>query len=281
MRPFSINIKGTLHNYTEPVVMGIINITPDSFFEGSRVNDETQVRSRVSRLLEEGASILDIGAYSSRPGASYLSEEDELRRLHKCMEAVRREAPDAVVSVDTFRSRIARKAVTQMGADIVNDISGGRADPLMFTTVADIQAPYILMHSRGTNPTEMQIPMEAENFLANVVSDLAQQVNKLKLLGVNDIIIDPGFGFSKTLDQNYQLLASLKALDIFKLPMLVGVSRKSMITKLLGLTSEEALNGTTVINTIALIHGASILRVHDVKAAYEAVKIYTKTISSK
>ncbi len=280
MRPFSINIKGNLHSFTEPVVMGIINFTPDSFFEGSRVKDEDQVRRRVHTLLEEGAGMLDVGAYSTRPGASNISEEEELKRLSTCLEAVRKEAPDAIVSVDTFRARIARAAVTQMGADIINDISGGNADPMMLQTVADIRAPYILMHSRGTTPAEMQIPMDADNFIANVVGDLSEKLSQLKLLGVNDIIIDPGFGFSKTLDQNYQLLAALEYLDVFRLPILVGVSRKSMITKLLGLKSDEALNGTTSINTISLMHGASILRVHDAKAACQAVKIYTKTISS-
>lgn len=280
MRPFYLNIKGTLHHYTQPVVMGIINFTPDSFFSGSRVHGEDEVRRRAGMLIEEGASMLDIGAYSTRPGAEFVSEDEELKRLEACLEAVRKEAPDIPVSVDTFRADVARRAVTQMGADIINDISGGNADTKMLTTVAEIHAPYILMHSRGVDPTEMQTPMVTEQFLADVLADLSAKVSQLHLLGVNDIIIDPGFGFSKTLEQNYQLLASLSAFDVFRHPMLVGVSRKSMITKALGITADEALNGTTVVNTIALMGGASILRVHDVKVAREAVEIYTRAFPS-
>ena len=275
--PFSLNVSGRLVEYTKPAVMGIVNVTPDSFYGGSRTFLADQVRARVEKLVAEGADFIDIGAYSSRSGADEVSPEEELRRIETGMEQIRKIAPEIPVSVDTFRASVAREAVENLSVDIINDISGGDLDAEMFAAVAELKVPYILMHMRGT-PATMQSLTDygSEGVTANVLRDLAEKVNRLALLGVNDIIIDPGFGFAKTLDQNYELLAEMEAFHILECPMLVGVSRKSMITKCLGITSEEALNGTTVINTLALERGAAILRVHDVKEAVEAVKLYSK-----
>ena len=275
--PFSLNVSGRLVEYTKPAVMGIVNVTPDSFYGGSRTFLADQVRARVEKLVAEGADFIDIGAYSSRSGADEVSPEEELRRIETGMEQIRKIAPEIPVSVDTFRANVAREAVENLSVDIINDISGGDLDAEMFAAVAQLKVPYILMHMRGT-PATMQSLTDygSEGVTANVLRDLAEKVNRLALLGVNDIIIDPGFGFAKTLDQNYELLAEMEAFHSLECPMLVGVSRKSMITKCLGITSEEALNGTTVINTLALERGAAILRVHDVKEAVEAVKLYSK-----
>lgn len=275
--PFSLNVSGRLVEYTKPAVMGIVNVTPDSFYGGSRTFLADQVRARVEKLVAEGADFIDIGAYSSRSGADEVSPEEELRRIETGMEQIRKIAPEIPVSVDTFRANVAREAVENLSVDIINDISGGDLDAEMFAAVAELKVPYILMHMRGT-PATMQSLTDygSEGVTANVLRDLAEKVNRLALLGVNDIIIDPGFGFAKTLDQNYELLAEMEAFHSLECPMLVGVSRKSMITKCLGITSEEALNGTTVINTLALERGAAILRVHDVKEAVEAVKLYSK-----
>lgn len=275
--PFSLNVSGRLVEYTKPAVMGIVNVTPDSFYGGSRTFLADQVRARVEKLVAEGADFIDIGAYSSRSGADEVSPEEELRRIETGMEQIRKIAPEIPVSVDTFRANVAREAVENLSVDIINDISGGDLDAEMFAAVAELKVPYILMHMRGT-PATMQSLTDygSEGVTANVLRDLAEKVNRLALLGVNDIIIDPGFGFAKTLDQNYELLAEMEAFHSLECPMLVGVSRKSMITRYLGITSEEALNGTTVINTLALERGAAILRVHDVKEAVEAVKLYSK-----
>ncbi|MGM9846953.1 MAG: dihydropteroate synthase [Muribaculaceae bacterium] len=275
--PFSLNVSGRLVEYTKPAVMGIVNVTPDSFYGGSRTFLADQVRARVEKLVAEGADFIDIGAYSSRPGADEVSPEEELRRIETGMEQIRKIAPEIPVSIDTFRANVAREAVKNLSVDIINDISGGDLDAEMFATVAELKVPYILMHMRGT-PATMQSLTDygSEGVTANVLRDLAEKVNRLALLGVNDIIIDPGFGFAKTLDQNYELLAEMEAFLSLECPILVGVSRKSMITRYLGITSEEALNGTTVINTLALERGAAILRVHDVKEAVEAVKLYSK-----
>lgn len=275
--PFSLNVSGRLVEYTKPAVMGIVNVTPDSFYGGSRTFLADQVRARVEKLVAEGADFIDIGAYSSRSGADEVSPEEELRRIETGMEQIRKIAPEIPVSVDTFRANVAREAVENLSVDIINDISGGDLDAEMFAAVAELKVPYILMHMRGT-PATMQSLTDygSEGVTANVLRDLAEKVNRLALLGVNDIIIDPGFGFAKTLDQNYELLAEMEAFHSLECPMLVGVSRKSMITKCLGITSEEALNGTTVINTLALERGAAILRVHDVKEAVESVKLYSK-----
>ena len=275
--PFSLNVSGRLVEYTKPAVMGLVNVTPDSFYGGSRTFLADQVRARVEKLVAEGADFIDIGAYSSRSGADVVSPEEELRRIETGMEQIRKIAPEIPVSIDTFRANVAREAVENLSVDIINDISGGDLDAEMFATVAELKVPYILMHMRGT-PATMQSLTDygSEGVTANVLRDLAEKVNRMALLGVNDIIIDPGFGFAKTLDQNYELLAEMEAFHSLECPMLVGVSRKSMITKYLEITSEEALNGTTVINTLALERGAGILRVHDVKEAVEAVKLYSK-----
>lgn len=275
--PFSLNISGRLVEYVKPAVMGIVNVTPDSFYGGSRTFLAEQVRDRVKKLVEEGADFIDIGAYSSRPGANEVSPEEELRRIETGMEQIRKIAPEIPVSIDTFRADVARESVKNLSVNIINDISGGDLDAKMFATVAELKVPYILMHMRGT-PANMQSLTDygSEGVTASVLRNLAEKVNRLALLGVNDIIIDPGFGFAKTLDQNYELLAEMEVFCSLECPVLVGVSRKSMITKYLGIASEEALNGTTVINTFALERGAAILRVHDVKEAVEAVKLYSK-----
>lgn len=279
--PFSLNISGKLIKYDTPAVMGIVNVTPDSFYGGSRTFNGDDVKTRVEKLISDGADMLDIGAYSSRPGADNVSPAEELRRIEMGMEEIRRIAPEIPVSIDTFRADVARTAVQDLSVNIINDISGGDLDDKMFETVAMLNVPYILMHMRGTPSTMQQLTDYGETGVtAEVLRDLAVKVNKLALLGVNDIIVDPGFGFSKTLDQNYELLAHLDAFRALECPVLVGVSRKSMITKYLNINSEEALNGTTVINVLALLHGCEILRVHDVKPAVEAVKLCCKTYSS-
>ncbi len=274
MTPFTLNIKGKLHEYTRPLVMGILNATPDSFYAGSRAQSDAAIAARAARLAAEGADILDIGAFSTRPGASEVSTDDECRRLCNAVRIVRSTVGEAMpLSVDTFRASVARAAVEDCGADIINDVSGGNLDPDMFDTVAALRVPYILMHMRGTVADMMEYT-NYEDVTRDVLSELGDRLQQLALLGVNDVIVDPGFGFSKTLEQNYRLLHDLKLFGLLHRPILVGVSRKSMITRLLGIGADDALNGTTVINTLALDRGASILRVHDVAAARQAVDIY-------
>lgn len=274
--PFSLNIGGRLVDYTRPAVMGIVNVTPDSFYAGSRTTDAEAVGRRVTAMLGEGVDIIDVGAYSSRPGAADVSPEEEYERLARGLEAVRRVAPDAVVSVDTFRASVARKAVGAFGQLIINDISGGALDDDMFETVAELGVPYIMMHMRGT-PADMQQHCDYDSLASDILAELGERLGRLTLMGVSDIIVDPGFGFSKTLAQNYELLASLPLFALFHRPLLVGLSRKSMATRLLGIDTADALNATTVLNTLALDRGASILRVHDVAAARQAVDIFTAT----
>ncbi|MDE6332425.1 MAG: dihydropteroate synthase [Muribaculaceae bacterium] len=274
MIPFTLNINGRLVGYDRPAVMGIINATPDSFFAGSRTPLSAQVAERTRQMVDEGADMIDLGAYSSRPGAGDVSEAEECRRLREALESVRSVSSDIPVSVDTFRSGVAAKAVTEWGADIVNDISGGTLDDAMFETVAALGVPYILMHMRGT-PADMQTRCDYADVTADVIGELSVRLHKLSLLGVNDVIIDPGFGFSKTLEQNYRLLRDLDAFNMLGRPVLAGMSRKSMISRLLGIDSGEALNGTTAVNMLALDRGAAILRVHDVRAAREAVEVYS------
>ncbi len=273
MNPFTLNINGRLVEYNRPAVMGIINATPDSFYSGSRTADSRAVAERARMMLDQGVDMLDLGAYSSRPGAADVSAADEGDRLHMALEAIRSVSADVPVSVDTFRADVAEKAVTEWGADIINDISGGTLDPDMFETVARLHVPYILMHMRGT-PADMQQHCSYADVTADVAADLSAKLHRLSVLGVNDVIIDPGFGFSKTLEQNYRMLRELDTFGLLGRPVLAGVSRKSMITRLLGIDSEDALNGTTAVNTLALDRGASILRVHDVQAARQAVEIY-------
>jgi dihydropteroate synthase len=271
----TIQVKGRLIDISEPTVMGIINITPDSFYDASRVTGGQMVLNRVSQIVNEGGSFVDIGSYSSRPGAADVSEEEEKLRLAPVLKLVRGKYPNIIISVDTFRSEIASWAVNECGADIINDISAGEMDKNMFKTIAQLKVPYIIMHMRGT-PQNMQANPEYKNAPKEVISELSEKVYALKNIGVNDIIIDPGFGFSKTIEHNYQILEKLEIFRIFELPLLVGVSRKSMIYKVLESTPEESLNGTSVLNTIALMKGANILRVHDVKEAVEAVKLVKK-----
>lgn len=272
-KPFSLNIHGHLIEYDRPAVMGIINVTPDSFYAGSRTKAD-EIGRRVRSMIDDGADMIDIGAYSSRPGAAEVSEAEEIDRLSEGMAALREAAPDVVVSVDTFRASVAKVAIEQMGADIVNDISGGDLDGRMFETVASLRVPYILMHMRGT-PADMQTLTDyPDGITAEVLRDLSVKLRTLRLAGVSDVIVDPGFGFAKTLEQNYRLMADLPMFaEMLDAPVLVGVSRKSMVTRALGITAKDALNGTTVLNTIALLGGAQILRVHDVKACAEAVRI--------
>lgn len=273
--PYTINVKGQLIDLSEPQVMGILNVTPDSFFSGSRKQTETEIRERAAEIFNEGASMIDVGAYSSRPDADDISPEEEMSRLRRGLKIVREMYPEAIVSVDTFRADVARMCVEEYGADIINDISGGNMDSRMFSTVAELGVPYILMHMKGTPQTMQQSP-QYDDLMKDILLYFAERVQQLRDLGQKDIIIDPGFGFAKTLDHNYELMQQLDKLGIFELPVLVGISRKSMIYRLLGGTPADALNGTTTLNTIALLKGASILRVHDVKECVEVVNIVKK-----
>lgn len=273
--PLFINVNGRLMNLSEPRVMGILNVTPDSFYAGSRAETEKDIIERLYQIVNEGASIIDIGAYSSRPRAAEVSTKEEISRLRTVLELVRKHQPDAVVSIDTFRSDVAKMCVEEYGVAIINDISAGQMDKQMFATIAQLGVPYIIMHMKGT-PQDMQTAPHYDNLLKEVFYYFSEKVQKLRDLGVKDIIIDPGFGFGKTLRHNYELMNHLEEFSLFELPLLIGISRKSMIHKLLNIKPEEALNGTTVLNTIALQKGAHILRVHDVKAATEAVKIVSQ-----
>lgn len=273
MKHYSLNIRGTLFELSTPLVMGILNVTPDSFYAGSRTQTEDGIRRRCRQIMDEGAGIIDVGAYSSRPDAAHISAEEEMKRLDTGLRIVREEFPEAIVSVDTFRADVAERCVNEYGVDIINDISAGDMDERMFDTVARLQVPYIMMHMQGTPQTMQQAP-HYDNVVKEVFLYLAERIHRLHDMGVNDLILDPGFGFGKTLEHNYTLMACLEEfVRTFDLPLLVGVSRKSMIYKLLGGTPADALNGTTVLNTIALMKGAHILRVHDVKEAVEAVRI--------
>ena len=270
---YTINVHGRLMDLGEPQVMGILNVTPDSFYAGSRKQTEQEIAERANQIVSEGGTIIDVGAFSTRPGAAEVSEAEEMARLRFALGIVRRELPYAVLSVDTFRPDVARMAVEEYGADMINDVSEGgltgivntpldqtdEVYPAMFRMVAQLRVPYILM---SVQPT-----------LREMLLGFSKKVQQLRDLGVKDIILDPGFGFGKTLEQNYQLMNELEKLSVMELPLLVGISRKSMIYKLLGFTAEESLNGTTILNTIALMKGASILRVHDVKEALECVRI--------
>ena len=273
--PLYINVNGRLMDLSEPQVMGILNVTPDSFYAGSHGVTEGYIIDRIHQIMNEGASIIDIGACSTRPGADQVSAEEEMSRMRMGLELIRKHRPDAIVSVDTYRADVAKMCVEEYGAAIINDISAGQMDKDMFTTIARLGIPYIIMHMKGT-PKDMQVNPEYDHFLKEVFYYFSEKVQKLRDLGVKDIIIDPGFGFGKTLEHNYELMNHLEEFSLFELPLLVGVSRKSMIYKLLGTTPEEALNGTTALNTVALLKGANILRVHDVREAVETVRIIGK-----
>lgn len=271
-KPYSLNLRGRLVTLERPWVMGIVNITPDSFYRGSRVTDEQTLIERVSQMLDEGADVLDLGACSTRPGSEQVSAQGEMERLHWALDIVRRLAPDAILSVDTYRADVARRCVEEWGVDIINDISGGTLDAAMFETVAQLRVPYVLMHMRGT-PDTMSSLTDYDDVTADVLQWMARRIDELRQMGVVDVIADPGFGFAKTMEQNYEMLARLESFHALDAPLLVGVSRKRMIYTPLGCTADEALNGTTIVNTMALERGAHILRVHDVRAAVEAVKL--------
>jgi len=269
----TLNINGQLLSFERPRVMGILNVTPNSFFEASRKQTEAEVATQVERLLIEGADMLDVGACSTRPGAAIVTAEEEMLRLRWSLAVLRKVAPDVIVSVDTFRAEVARMCVEEFGVGIINDISGGTYDKEMFSMVARLHVPYIVMYMQGTVET-MHQQHEYSDVTADTIKGLASKVAELRNIGASDIILDPGFGFSKTVEQNYELFAHLQDFEVFEMPLLVGISRKSMLWKLLETTPEEALNGTTALNIMALERGADILRVHDVKQAVEAVKLY-------
>ncbi len=272
---YQLNMKGELLDLSEPKVMAIINLTPDSFYESSRVQSEKQLIESVQKALNDGASILDVGGYSTRPDAVPVSSEEEFSRLKNGLEIIRKHYPNSLISVDTFRSDIAQYVVEEFGVQMINDISGGTIDDKMFETIAKLDVAYILMHMRGT-PQTMTKMTDYENMMLEIMNFFEKRVQKLLDLGVKDIVLDAGFGFAKTLEQNYELMAKMHYLKEFELPILSGISRKSMIYKLLETTPSEALNGTTVLNTLSLVNGANVLRVHDVKEAVEVVKIFNQ-----
>lgn len=277
-KTYSINLHGRLVEIDRPWVMGIINATPDSFYSDSRVMGVDAIAQRAKTMVAEGADVLDIGACSTRPGAEVVTADEEMRRLDVAVKAVREAVGNEVIlSVDTFRASVARHCVEVLGVDIVNDISGGDLDSQMHSTVTQLQVPYIVMHTRGTPAAMQQLTDYNGDVAAVVLEELARKIDTLYQMGVNDVIADPGFGFAKTVEQNYRMLSCLEAFHALEVPLLVGVSRKSMIQKVLDCTANEALNGTTVLNTIAMMKGAHILRVHDVKAAVEARKLVNLT----
>ncbi len=267
----TLNCGGKIINLSSPLVMGVMNITPDSFYDGGRYKNPLNAVTHAGELLSAGASIIDMGAASSRPGTSIIAPEAEQKRLMPALKAVVKQYPEAIISIDTYHSSTAKMAI-EAGAHMINDISAGNLDPAMFKTIANLQVPYIMMHMQGT-PDNMQHNPVYKHLVKEIANFFSEKLEHLKQLGVHDILIDPGFGFGKTLEQNYQLLGSLDYFSIFDLPLVVGVSRKSMVNKVLGVKPSEALNGTTVLHTLALGKGAGILRVHDVKEAAEAIKI--------
>jgi dihydropteroate synthase len=277
-KPIFINTGGRLMDLSVPKVMGIINVTTDSFYKGSRSFSDEEIINTAAKMNEEGADILDIGGYSSRPGADEISDVEEGKRVFNAIKLILREIPGVVISVDTFRAAIAQKAVEECGAQIINDISGGELDEKMFEIIEKLNVPYILMHMRG-NPQTMQNHTDYDDVVADILRWFGPKIVELQSAGVKDIIIDPGFGFSKTVTQNFEILRRLGDFSVAGLPLLAGLSRKTTIWKTLGITAEEALNGTTVLNTIALVNGADILRVHDVKEAVEAVKLVTAAMT--
>jgi len=273
-RKTTLNVNGKLLDLSSPCVMGILNLTTDSFYGKSRIGSVEQALKRAEAIQQEGGKFIDIGAYSSRPGASDISEKAEIGRIVPVVEAISGNYPELLISIDTFRAKVARSAVGA-GAHVINDISAGNMDEAMFGTIADLNIPYILMHMRGT-PQTMQQHTNYQNLVLEMADYFSDKISRLKKLGVCDLILDPGFGFAKTLEQNYQLLQRMEDFNFFELPVLAGLSRKSMIYKFLGGGPEQALNGTTALNTIALLKGANILRVHDVKAATECIALVTK-----
>jgi dihydropteroate synthase len=270
----SVKCQDKLLELDDPKVMGIINVTPDSFYDGSRVTDDAMLLSTIQRFIVEGADLIDVGAVSTRPQADLVSQDEEMSRLKRALVLIRSNFPDLIISVDTFRSEVARMAIDQ-GAHIINDVSGGNLDTDMFSTVAELQVPYILMHSRGNAQTMRELT-NYENVAVDVINELSIRIAELYDRGAKDVIVDPGFGFAKTLEQNYELLAHLRQFELLHAPLLIGVSRKSMIYRLLDNSPQEALNGTTALHMFALMAGANILRVHDVKEAVEVKLLYQK-----
>ncbi|NGY37133.1 dihydropteroate synthase [Flavobacterium sp. XN-5] len=270
----TINCKGQLIDLLIPRVMGILNVTPNSFFDGGKYNDESELLIQVEKMIRDGATFIDIGAYSTKPSAEFVSEEEELNRIIPVVQLILKHFPEALLSIDTFRSEVA-KACIENGAAIINDISAGNLDDAMFEVIAKYNVPYIMMHMRGT-PQTMQSMTNYEDIVKEMLFYFSEKVNKARSLGINDLIIDPGFGFAKTLDQNYEVLRKMELFQLLELPLLIGISRKSMIYESLNSSATEALNGTTVLNTIGLTKGASILRVHDVKEAVECVQLWSK-----
>lgn len=280
-KPFTLSLRDRTLVLDRPQIMGIVNVTPDSFYSASRTFDVDSLEKKVEQMVSEGVDIFDIGAYSTRPGADDVSPEEELRRLQRGMEVVKRMAPNIPVSIDTFRANVARTCVEEMGADIVNDVSGGTLDADMAATMGQLDVPYILMHMRGTPATMQQFTDYPGGVVADVVADLKAKMEHFREQGCRQVILDPGFGFSKTLEQNYELMNGLTAFHELNAPLLVGISRKSMIFRLLGTSSAETLEGTTVLNTIAMLAGSHILRVHDVRAAVEARAILEELDKTK
>lgn len=270
----SINCKGELIDLSIPKVMGILNVTPNSFFDGGKYKNESEIVSQVEKMLNDGAAFIDLGAYSSKPSAEFVTEQEEIERIVPAIELILKHFPETLLSIDTFRAGVA-KASIESGAAIINDIAAGELDDKMFEIVAHYNVPYIMMHMRG-NPQTMQSMTQYDDIVKEMLFYFAEKVNRARSLGINDVIIDPGFGFAKTTDQNYEVLQKMELFNALELPLLVGVSRKSMIYKTLNTTAQEALNGTTILNTIALTKGAKILRVHDVKEAMECVTLFEK-----
>lgn len=266
-----LNIKGEIHAFHSPLIMGILNLTPDSFFDGGKHGSDIKILEKTEKMIKEGVNIIDLGAYSSRPGAENVDEKEELKRLIEPLKRIRSSFPELIISVDTFRSNVAEQAV-EFGADIINDISSGELDDKMMDTISKIKVPYIMMHMQG-NPNNMQENPTYDDVTSSVLKFFTSKIKMANAKGINDIIIDPGFGFGKNVSHNYELLKNLKSFEMFKKPILVGVSRKSMINKVLKINPKDALNGSTALHTIALQNGANILRVHDVKEAREVVKI--------
>lgn len=278
-RKNTIQVGNQLIDLSIPIVMGILNITPDSFYDGGKYEDETEMLKAVEKMVEDGVTVVDVGAVSTRPGAENISTKGELARLLPAVKAIRENFPEVVMSIDTFRSWVAVRVIDEVGPIIINDISGGTLDSKMFETVGKLNVPYILSHIKGT-PQTMQDDPQYDDLIKEISSYFAEKVKRLSKLGVNDVILDPGFGFGKTLDHNYELLNRLDSFKVFQLPVMAGLSRKTMIWQALDITAQEALNGTSVANTMALLGGADILRVHDVKEAVEAVKIFCEIKAS-
>jgi dihydropteroate synthase len=273
--PLQLNLKNSLMDLTTPIVMGIVNVTPDSFFRENRFVTPKTVLQAVEKMIGNGARIIDIGGFSTRPGAEFISQDEEIKRVSEAIELILKKFPDTLISIDTFRSSVVRHVVKNYQIAMINDIGGGTLDDLMFETIADLQVVYVLMHMRG-NPQSMQSKTQYDDVVADILRFLEKRVAQLHLLGVKDIVVDPGFGFAKTLDQNYLILNKLKYFKELNVPILAGLSRKSMLCNLLNIEVEEALNATTAANMLALMGGASILRVHDVKEAVQAIQIYQK-----